>query len=157
MKELLAELAMVENEITRLESQISQLQDEMKLEKKATAETKSKQLKQQPSSQNDPLGFPSLPPHPKESNKELKEKVPFETKALHFISKAIKGDYNLSDFSVSEKTLNSRILYDQKENQFQEEAEAYRNKGVKKSGMLKPASPFREPRHPTPRVTLLTR
>lgn len=153
MKELLAELGMVENEINRLESQISQLQADMKLEKEATAEAKSKQLKQ-PASQNMNPDLDhyeqSLPPHPKEGNKQLKEKVSFETKALHFISKAIKGDYNLSDFSVSDKALNSRIFSDQKENQVQEQSEAHRNKGSKKSGMLIPASPMREPRHPTP-------
>ncbi|KAL3530542.1 hypothetical protein ACH5RR_009864 [Cinchona calisaya] len=151
MKELLAELAMVENEITRLESQISQLQADMRVEKEAAMESKSKQLKQQPSSSliNNPQhGFEFLPPLPKEK----KEKVAFETKALHFISKAIKGDYNLSDFSISEKAFNSRIISsDQKENQFQEEVEGFRNKGIKKSGMLKPSSPFREPRNSTPR------
>ncbi|XP_027085608.1 uncharacterized protein [Coffea arabica] len=152
MKELLAELAMVENEITRLESQISQLQAEVKLEKEATAESKSKQLRQPPPSQNMNPDLDHFPSHPEEGNKELlKEKVSFETKALHFISKAIKGDYNLNDFSISDKALNSRILSDQKENQFQEQSDAHRNKGGKKSGMLIPASPMREPRQPTPR------
>ena len=154
MKELLAELAMVENEITRLESQISQLQAEVKLEKEATAESKSKQLRQPPPSQNMNPDLDHFPSHPEEGNKELlKEKVSFETKALHFISKAIKGDYNLNDFSISDKALNSRILSDQKDNQFQEQYDAHRNKGGNKSGMLIPASPMREPRQPTPRVT----
>ncbi|XP_057782502.1 uncharacterized protein LOC131000545 isoform X1 [Salvia miltiorrhiza] len=86
MKEILAELAMVENEITRLESQINQLRHQVKREKEGNMERKYKEW--------------SLPP--RRLNDE-KEKVAFETKALHFISKAIKGDYHLTNNSNHSK------------------------------------------------------
>lgn len=155
MKELLAELAMVENEITRLESQISHLQSQTK---------KEKEISHLPTH-----GLPSLP---KKNSKELKEKVSFETKALHFISKAIKGDYNLNDFSIisttstdNNKSMNSNSHskrfpddnnhYKEKHLQFQDEVETFRTKAAfKKSGggggFLKSPSPMRQP---TPRVS----
>ncbi|KAE8696698.1 lysM domain receptor-like kinase 3-like [Hibiscus syriacus] len=115
-KELLAELAMVEGEIARLETQISQLQLSLKQEKEVTRETRSKQW--QPGSLMSYLqGHPSNPSPIKQGGQE---KVVFDTKALHFISKAIKGDYTLSDFSLNER-MDSRMLSDQKENQFQGE------------------------------------
>ncbi|GFZ20408.1 electron transporter, putative [Actinidia rufa] len=82
------------------------------------------------------------------------ERMPFETKALHFISKAIKGDYNLNDFSVNnEKVRNLRAFSDHnKENSFRDEGGiGFQEKVSRKSGMLKPSSPLREPRHPTPK------
>ncbi|KAK6118102.1 hypothetical protein DH2020_048151 [Rehmannia glutinosa] len=66
-----------------------------------------------------------LPPHP---TKKPNEKVAFETKALHFISKAIKGDYHLSDFSMNEKTMNSKAFSSQKENTFHEDGGIFREK-----------------------------
>lgn len=158
IKELLTELAMVENEITRLESQISQLQSQTK---------KEKEISQLPTH-----GLPSLPSNnSKKSSKETKEKVGFETKALHFISKAIKGDYNLNDFSIistDNKSINSnpnsnsnskRFPDDGDHNhnhhkdkhfhfQLQDEVETFRTKAFKKSGFLKSPSPMRQP---TPR------
>lgn len=155
MKELLAELAMVENEITRLENQISHLQSQTKKEKEREISH----------------GLPSLPSNPKKNSKELKEKVSFETKALHFISKAIKGDYNLNDFSTtdnnnkstnsnSNSSLSSKRFsddnnhYKEKHLQFQDEVETFKTKATfKKSGggggFLKSPSPMRQP---TPRV-----
>lgn len=123
MKEVLAELAMVENEITRLESQIKHLQDEVKHNKESNIHRKYKEF-----SHN------QLPPNPNTLAKRLNEKVAFETKALHFISKAIKGDYNL--------TTNS-------------EGGILREKLSKRNPQIKPPSPLREPRHPTPRVCTL--
>lgn len=165
MKELLAELAMVENEITRLESQISHLQSQTKKEKEKEKENE-KEISHLPTH-----GLPSLP---KKNSKELKEKVSFETKALHFISKAIKGDYNLNDFSIisttstdNNKSMNSNSHskrfpddnnhYKEKHLQFQDEVETFRTKAAfKKSGggggggFLKSPSPMRQP---TPRVS----
>ncbi|KAH9660659.1 hypothetical protein KPL70_024273 [Citrus sinensis] len=154
VKELLAELALVEGEIKRLEGQISQLQLGLKHEQEVTKETKSKQWQlgslgnlQGHSTYMANISSPLI-------NKVGNEKVAFETKALHFISKAIKGDYNLSDFSVNEKKMgNSKVVFvDQKENQFQQQQEVkFQDRVPRKSGMIKPASPLRDPRHPTPK------
>lgn len=112
MKELLTELAMVEKEIARLESQISQLKSEAKHDKGAHQES------------------------PKSD-----QKVAFEIKALHFISKAIKGD------GFKEKSTNSKRFSNEEGG-----GAAFQEPGIKRSGLLKPPSPLREPRHPTPWV-----
>ncbi|XP_051153039.1 uncharacterized protein LOC127266723 [Andrographis paniculata] len=152
MKEILAELSIVESEITHLESQIKHLQAQVKHEKEVNIETKYKQwgrgnlnkIRQHESS--------PLPPNPNIISKRANEKIAFDTKAMHFINKAIKGDYNLSDFSVNEKVMNSKGFSSQKENKFQYDGGIYNEKISRKSGILKPPSPLREPRHhATPR------
>ncbi|XP_021278739.1 uncharacterized protein LOC110412519 [Herrania umbratica] len=149
MKELLAELAMVEGEITRLESQISQLQLGLKQEQEVTKETKSKQW--QPGSLMSHIqGHPSSTSNQNPIKQGGQEKMAFETKALHFISKAIKGDYTLSDFSVNERMGNSRVLSDQKENQYQGEVK-FQERIPRKSGLLKAPSPLRDPRYSSPK------
>jgi hypothetical protein len=85
--------------------------------------------------------------------KGVQDKMAFETKALHFISKAIKGDYNLNDFNPNEKIGASRVFSDQKENHFHEEVK-FQDRVPKKSGILKAPSPLRDPRHPSPKVAL---
>lgn len=148
-KELLTELAMVESEISRLEGQITQLRLGLKHEQEMTKEAKSKQwqLGNLNNLQSYSTNNLSSSPVKKGGNDQ---KMAFETKALHFISKAIKGDYNLSDFRTTEKMGNLTFFSDQKENHFHEES-----KFPRKSGMLKPAaSPLRDPRHPTPKVSL---
>ncbi|XP_057484105.1 uncharacterized protein LOC130770627 isoform X1 [Actinidia eriantha] len=149
-KELLAELAMVEDEIARLEGQIGQLQTDLNREKEVTKEYSFKQFPHM--TLNSPHGFSPLSPN-LVSNKGGSERMPFETKALHFISKAIKGDYNLNDFSVNnEKVRNLRAFSDHKENSFRDEGGiGFQEKVSRKSGMLKPSSPLREPRYPTPK------
>ncbi|KAG5238054.1 hypothetical protein OIU78_007767 [Salix suchowensis] len=148
MKELLAELVMVEGEIARLEGQISQLQLGLKHEEEVIPEdAKSKQLK--PAGNPSKLqGFYTACPSPF-IIKGVQDKMAFETKALHFISKAIKGDYNLNDFNPNEKIGASRVFSDQKENHFHEEVKP-QDKVPKKSGILKAPSPLRDPRHPSP-------
>ncbi|KAH6827971.1 hypothetical protein C2S53_014636 [Perilla frutescens var. hirtella] len=94
MKEIMSELAMVEKEIRRLERQINVLGDEVKREKEGNIDRKQRR-----------------PP-------------PNDTKALHFITKPIKGDYHLT-----------------KQNNFHQPAP-----------LLKHPSPLRDPRHPTPRT-----
>ncbi|MBA0788645.1 hypothetical protein Gotri_000024 [Gossypium trilobum] len=136
---------MVEGEIARLESQISQLRLDLKQEKEAT---KAKQW--QPGSLMSYLqGHPSTTSNPNPIKQGGQEKVVFETKALHFISKAIKGDYTLSDFSLNER-MDSRLLSEQKENQFQGEVK-FQERVPRKSSLLKAASPLRDPRHPSPK------
>ncbi|KAL0436409.1 UNVERIFIED_CONTAM: hypothetical protein Sradi_0348800 [Sesamum radiatum] len=149
MKEILAELAMVENEITRLESQIKQLRSDVKHEKEVNIETKYKEWGRG-ALKNHRESSP-LPPNPNNVGKRTNDKVTFETKALHFISKAIKGDYHLSDFSMNEKTMSSKGFASQKENAFSEEGPTFHEKVSKRSGIIKAPSPLREPRHPTPR------
>ncbi|KAG5515542.1 hypothetical protein RHGRI_036549 [Rhododendron griersonianum] len=157
-KELLAELAMVEHEISRLETQIGQLQTDLHREKETNKEYKFEQLHH--AALNNQRGFSSLPsPRSNPSALGASERVPFETKSLHFISKAIKGDYNANDFSIKEKLMGNlrAMISDHGENNFQKEVGIQRldEKLVsRKSGMLKPISPspLREPRHPpTPR------
>ncbi|KAG9133503.1 hypothetical protein Leryth_026493 [Lithospermum erythrorhizon] len=157
VKEILSELVMVENEITRLENQISNLQTDITQEKELTKEfSKSKHDR----NFDPPRVATSLPPLPKHANKGLNgktspekrnQKVDFEpSKGLLFISKAIKGDYNLSDFKISDKQINSNAFSDLKENQFHEHIVNFREKNLKKSALLKSSSPLRDARRPTP-------
>lgn len=149
MKELLAELATVEDEITRLESRISSLQTELNREKEVTKEAKSKEAGQRREIPDSPFRPSTLVMNP--STKGYNEKISFETKALHFISKAIKGDYNLSDFSIHDRLRSMSAFSNRKENHPGEEVE-YQEKTPSKSGILKSPSPFRDPRHQTPKV-----
>nr|GMD15903.1 Rho-associated protein kinase [Ipomoea batatas] len=161
MKEVLGELGMVESEISRLETQITQLQAEVKKEKEAKMEAANKAKEE---ARMKPLWHhisSSLTPNnnnPPSSN-NLHTKLPFDTKALHFISKAIKGDYGIKNFSsVNETSLSPSLQkgtqLDSKENHHQFHEEVIRTFGERvprKSGFIKPASPLREPRQPTPR------
>ncbi|KAG8471453.1 hypothetical protein CXB51_036696 [Gossypium anomalum] len=98
MKELFTELAMVESEIAHLETQISQLKHGLNQEHEVII-TKEKT----PSKQKNPI------------MQDKQENMVFETKALHFISKAMKGDYTLSDFmSLNETMGNSGALFQEK-------------------------------------------
>lgn len=166
MKELFAELAMVENEIAKLESQISQLQCDVNKEKEIniTEKAKSKQFvaKMKQSQQQGIINSPhnissSLPPNPNKFKGLNDQKLPFETKALHFISKAIKGDYGLNDFRINEKIImKSKVnITDQEENQLHQEVRTFGERISRKSGMIKTPSPLRESRNPTPRVSSL--
>lgn len=150
MKELLTELVMVEGEIARLEGQLSQLQRGLKHEETIPKDAKSKQL--QPAGNRSNLqGHMSYTACPSPFiTKGVQDKMGFETKALHFISKAIKGDYNLNDFNPNEKIGASRVFSDQKENHFHEEVK-FQDRVPKKSGILKAPSPLRDPRHPSPK------
>nr|XP_043634729.1 uncharacterized protein LOC122605838 [Erigeron canadensis] len=152
MKELLTELAMVENEITRLESQISHLQTDLDREKEATRETKLKQGQFRRIS-NSPLA-PTTPLMLPKTKGSYGEKLSFETKAMHFISKAIKGDYSLRDFNLHEKskTKNVSFCHDVKENRQNDDQElGVRDRTPKRTGILKPPSPARDTRHVTPK------
>ncbi|XP_059291795.1 uncharacterized protein LOC132045256 [Lycium ferocissimum] len=163
MKELLAELSMVESEIAKLEGQISQIQCDVNKEKEMNntdQANKSKQglnnkMKIQWQQQNNVSS--SLPPNPNKFKGLNDQKVPFETKALHFISKAIKGDYGLNDFRINNEKLiqpmkSSNVIADQEdENQFHQQVRTFGERISRKSGMIKTPSPLREPRNPTPR------
>ncbi|KAL6967198.1 hypothetical protein U1Q18_033000 [Sarracenia purpurea var. burkii] len=145
---------MVDDEIARLEVQISQLQSDLNREKEITKEYKSRKL----SLNDDPP--PPLPgglssPHSYlgvGGGGERSVPVAFETKALHFIRKAINGDYSVNNFSLSEKSRNSGALsVDHRLGNSFRDVGGFHDKSCRKSGMmLKPSSPMREPTHPTP-------
>ncbi|XP_060169491.1 uncharacterized protein LOC132600386 [Lycium barbarum] len=163
MKELLTELSMVESEIAKLEGQISQIQCDVNKEKEMNntdQANKSNQglnnkMKIQWQQQHNVSS--SLPPNPNKFKGLNDQKVPFETKALHFISKAIKGDYGLNDFRINNEKFiqpmkSSNVIADQEgENQFHQQVRTFGERISRKSGMIKTPSPLREPRNPTPR------
>lgn len=143
---------MVEGEISRLENQINQLQADLDREKKVNKQSKSVKWQIGTPNNNNFHRPSSIIPNDLNSTKGFSEKMGFDTKALHFISKAMKGDYNLNDYSVNEKLGFS----DQKENQYlQEEVIKFQERVPRKSGMLKPSSPLRDPRSHTPKVYFL--
>ncbi|EEF32961.1 electron transporter, putative [Ricinus communis] len=149
-KELLAELAMTESEIIRLEAQISQLKLGLRREQEIMKETKSKQW-QPRNTDNLQSHFWSTMPSP--LHRGVQEKMGFETKALHFISKAIKGDYIANDFTLNDKTGSSKVEFPHhKEHQFHEEVSKFQDRIPKKSGLLKSPSPLRDLRHPSPKL-----
>lgn len=151
MRELLAELVTVESEIARLECQISQLQAGLRHEQEVTKESKSKIWNQgNLSNSNNHLSTATIT-NPSSIPKSVHERMAFETKALHFISKAIKGDYDLNDFSFNDKTGFFKNYVQQKENNSQEDVK-FQERLSRKNGVLKPPSPMRDPRHPSPKV-----
>ncbi|WCJ40997.1 hypothetical protein M5689_021889 [Euphorbia peplus] len=150
-KEVLAELAMVESEIIRLESQISQLQVGLKHEQQINKEKQSRKWRQESEMEHNYIWSMPSPLH-----NVQQERTSFDTKALHFISKAIKGDYNSAkDFTFSDKIIgSSRSFVDQKENQiFHDQSKtSFQERIPRKIGMFKSPSPLRDPRHPSPKI-----
>jgi len=153
IRELLGELVMVESEIARLESQISQLQAGLKHEQEVIKESKSKTWNQGNLSNSNNHLSTSPVPNPSPIRRSVQERMAFETKALHFISKAIKGDYNLNDFSLNDKAGFLKTSVEHKENKFQEDVK-FQERIPRKNGIVKPPSPMRDPRHPSPKVCM---
>ncbi|GMN24917.1 hypothetical protein TIFTF001_000751 [Ficus carica] len=153
MKELLAELAMVEGEIARLEGQISQLKLGLKQEQETNKETKSKKWRYGSPIRPGPVGHSSSFTFPSPMHNGVhSDRMAYETKTLHFISKAIKGDYNLNEFSLNERRgINFKAFGDQKENYFNDQDQKLQERVPRKSGLLKSASPMRDPRNPSPK------
>ncbi|XP_038894153.1 uncharacterized protein LOC120082868 [Benincasa hispida] len=142
VKEVLAELAMVESEIARLEIQITQLQKDLKTEQQHTT-TKSKQWScEQPQTNNNnkpPMGWNPI------------SRATFDTKALHFISKAIKGDYALNHFKLDNAKNSESGPTDTKDNHHLLPEVKLHERVSRKSGLLVASSPLRDPRHPSPK------
>lgn len=136
---------MVEGEIARLERHIRELQSGLKQEKEDARNCKNIQGQFQTSINGSTRMLPShTNATPSRTGTSTAERLSFETKALHFISKAIKGDYNLGS---------SRELSELKENCLHEGVR-FLEKIPRRSGLLKPPpSPLRDMRHPTPRVS----
>ncbi|XP_058083723.1 uncharacterized protein LOC131231517 [Magnolia sinica] len=149
MKELLAELAMVEEEITRLEREISNLQQILTHDQKFLNGSKSKQWPHESLSFLEPLDR-SMTPHPRATIKPkwTHERLPSEARALFFINQAIKGDYISSRFARdNEKIENSIGAVDHKEGQRDVRS---REKLSRKSGIIeKPSMQKIPPRHST--------
>ncbi|PIA37288.1 hypothetical protein AQUCO_03000111v1 [Aquilegia coerulea] len=145
VKELLAELAMVEDEISRLETEISHLQKGLGQEQQVTKELKLKQWQQGRSLSNSQDQYSIVPTNPKPTFQGVNVERPFETKALYFISKAIKGDYTMSALTSNEKKDNSGWKTDKKESYGH--LEVIQEKVLKKSGTQKPSSPKLPPRN----------
>ncbi|KAH1249870.1 hypothetical protein GmHk_05G013143 [Glycine max] len=89
-------------------------------------------------------------PNPSPICRIFQERMAFETKALHFISKAIKGDYNLNDFSYNDKAGFFKTSVEQKESKFQDVK--FQEKLPRKNGIVNPPSLMRDPRHPSPKL-----
>ncbi|CAL1404220.1 unnamed protein product [Linum trigynum] len=171
-KELVSELVAVENEIGRLEGEISRLQHNLKQEQQLTKEStkpSSRQWQQHHHQQQHHLPPPTpihhFLPHKtyNNSNYNPQDKLAFDTKALHFISKAIKGDYTLDhhDFPLSDKARDTtpnrhqrfrEALLPDRADHHQHQTNTHRA-APKKSGMLfnmKSPSPMRDFRNPSP-------
>lgn len=177
MKELITELSIVEGEISRLEIQISHLQINLKQEQDETLKqattSSSRRAWQTSESYNDdnitPYQAPILPkysklppPSPmvnkgmmKSENNNTKsttshhqENATFGTKTLHFINKAIKGDYAIESFHKS----NEKVGIVEKENNrsVQHENKLQESRNMKKIRTMKSPSPLREPRYSSP-------
>lgn len=148
MIELLDELAMVEKEIHRLENQISELKSEAKHEKQVDQMDSSLQEWEVANLRN----IQQESPDPCNINKRPNEKATFEMKALHFITKAIKGDYKLSDFSLTDKPFNSKRFSTPKENAVHDHKGGV--SASKRGPILRRPSPLRDhhTRNLTPKV-----
>ncbi|KAF5188009.1 electron transporter, putative (Protein of unknown function, DUF547) [Thalictrum thalictroides] len=146
VKELLAELAMVENEISQLETERNHLQKGLSQEQQVTKELKFKMWQQGRNLSNSQDQFSLVPPNPKPKFHDLNvDERPFETKALYFISKAIKGDYTMSPLTSNEKKDNSGGKTDNKERYGH--LEVIQEKVLKNSGTQKASSPKLPPRN----------
>ncbi|CAA7050408.1 unnamed protein product [Microthlaspi erraticum] len=180
MKELITELSIVEGEISRLEIQISHLQINLKQEQDETvrqASTSSSRRTWQASESynNDNINlhqapilpkYPTLPPPSpmvtkgmmKHENNNTKsstshhhqENTTFETKTMHFINKAIKGDYAMESFHKPNEKVG---IVEKKDNRsVQQENKLQENINMKKmTRTMKSPSPLREPRYSSPK------
>ncbi|CAL9244400.1 unnamed protein product [Arabidopsis halleri] len=177
MKELITELSIVEGEISRLEIQISHLQINLKQEqdetlKQATTSSSRRAWQTSESYNDDNITsyqaptlpkYPKLPPPSPMVNKAMmksensntrsttshhQENATFGTKTLHFINKAIKGDYAVESFRKS----NEKVGTIEKENHrsVQHESKLQENMKMKKIRTMKSPSPLREPRYSSP-------
>ncbi|KAI3955111.1 hypothetical protein MKW92_034560, partial [Papaver armeniacum] len=110
---------MVEDEIAKLIGEVRNLENGASHEKKISKElSKSKEWQQGNLMKNIKFDLQSPQQNPKLTNNQWAyERMPFEAKALHFISKAIKGDDKLDELNVRERVGTiSATRTDKKEN-----------------------------------------
>ncbi|XP_068646164.1 uncharacterized protein [Aristolochia californica] len=141
MKELLAELAMVESEIARLEGEISNLQkglDRAQVVAEAPSWKQYQTSRLSNVSSSEQSTHPPRHPTPRPQSGHLRQ--PSEARAMYFINQAIKGDYPVNGFMKNDKNESSA---DQRKNN-QESVS-------KKSGVLieRPLSTQNLPPKPT--------
>ncbi|CAH8376884.1 unnamed protein product [Eruca vesicaria subsp. sativa] len=176
MKELITELSLVEGEISKLEIQISHLQINLKQEqdetlRHATTSSSRKAWQACESYNNDDITShqaQELPKHPnfpppgpmvnkcmmknennntKSASSHHQENATFETRTLHFINKAIKGDYPTESFHKS----NEKVGLVEKDNH---RSKLQENTNTKKMiRTMKSPSPLREPKYSSPKPT----
>ncbi|KAL8154379.1 hypothetical protein V2J09_012139 [Rumex salicifolius] len=136
VKGLVVEIATVEDEIIRLENQIQHLKIEVIQDQEATTRTRD-YLNQSQKLNNNSInannsdgGYFSLQQLITRSDVDVvssdlratdnpddhDQKVGFDNKALHFISKAINGNYSLNDFTDKASSSPSLVVTSQKEN-----------------------------------------
>ncbi|XP_073008359.1 uncharacterized protein [Typha latifolia] len=144
-KELLAEVVMVEEEICRLEDEISRTQQGLTDMRKARVQEtmKLEQFEQATLTVPNYLGSPAMVPH--SNTKAMQGKLALDTKQMFFINQAMKGDYLIHHFSNERKKRNSVKSPDKKEN-----LRAVENEEIisRRSGIIaKISSPKRPARH----------
>ncbi|KAK9158476.1 hypothetical protein Scep_005050 [Stephania cephalantha] len=142
MKELIAELVVVEDEIVHLEDEIRRLKSSLSQEQDMSKDSMSKKCRDEiVRDSNFEFIVPSnLTP----MSKGLHERITFDIKALYFISKAIKGDYTQNGFNSIEKKENSKRTSTYKKKYSSPDVQ---EKELKKSGMAKPEPPQLLPRN----------
>lgn len=149
MKELLAELATVEEEIARLEREISNLQLS-----NGNEASKPKQWEQVNENNLEP---PSRSASPLTGQNWVHQTQPSEARALFFINQAIKGSYTLNGFTRNEKLVENSVgNLDEKERQ---RVVGFSEKISKKSGVVieRPFPiPKLPPRHPRSKVSFIS-
>ncbi|XP_047332244.1 uncharacterized protein LOC124935856 [Impatiens glandulifera] len=147
-KGLLEEIAMADEEIVLLERQIAKLERNLEEEKQLTRNYKQRES---PMHRLGPTSTP-LPHFNKSSTSSAIREAStssqrlgiFETKAMHFINKAIKGDYNMSDFK------SKGAIDNHKENGVIDEDSNNKNKTYQNLWMKPSKSPLRDTRRPIP-------
>ncbi|KAK8965801.1 hypothetical protein KSP40_PGU002095 [Platanthera guangdongensis] len=120
-KKLLAELIMLEEEIARLEGEISKVQQNIAEESHSQKLKRIDTYKRKIASVVTSSNKPSTSPTQISRNYEFEEKMTFETKPMFFINQAIKGAYTNHGFASNGNSIE------------------------------RPPSPKRPPRHPSPR------
>ncbi|KAK9168730.1 hypothetical protein Syun_000870 [Stephania yunnanensis] len=142
MKELIAELVVVEDEIVHLEEEIRRLKSSLSQEQDMSKDSMSKKCRDEiVRDSNFEFIVPSnLTP----MSKGLHERITFDIKSLYFISKAIKGDYTQNGFNSIEKKENSKRTSTYKKKNSSPDVQ---EKELKKSGMAKPEPPQLLPRN----------
>ncbi|KAH0860182.1 hypothetical protein HID58_088443 [Brassica napus] len=175
MKELITELSLVEGEISRLEIQISHLQINLKQEqdetlRQATTSSSRRAWQANESYNNDDIAshqtpelpkYPNFPPPNPMVNKGMMKNetttpnlplnATFETRTLHFINKAIKGDYTTQSFHKSNEkdVLVEKVVLVEKENHRSKLKENTNTKKMIRT--MKSPSPLCEPRYSSPK------
>uniref|UniRef100_A0A7N0TXP6 Uncharacterized protein n=1 Tax=Kalanchoe fedtschenkoi TaxID=63787 RepID=A0A7N0TXP6_KALFE len=135
VKQMLVELGRVNEEITRLERQIDELQTDLTLEQEMNRDLKSRdeQLRNSRKFRDSPSDVSSW--DASSMGSVTPNRVSYEAKTLHFISKALKGDFTVQ---IDSTPVCGRLSdFKSKENESRESARLWRSGPRQKP----PASP----------------